>query len=293
MKNQKKIPFLILMVALILSTLACEVSGKAPASGAAGAGSDWTTLYKGIEYKKEVRTSPRPMVIHVVKIDLKEEGIKSLVTPGYADANRPLKAKTTSDFLKGEGVQLAVNGDAFHPWYMLGPIYYPHMGDSVSPYGFAASRGEIYSQDTDEEPTLYLYENNKASINDLIGKTYNAISGTDLLIKNGVVVSDLKNSTAQPRTAVALDRPGRRIIIVIVDGRQPGYSEGATLAEMASLLLENQGYTGMNLDGGGSTTLVISDADGNPQVLNSPVHTGVPGTERPVANHLGFFAKKK
>jgi exopolysaccharide biosynthesis protein len=190
-------------------------------------------------------------------------------------------------------VQIAINGDAFTPWHSLGALgYYPHSGDPVEPTGYAASKGTVYSEDTHSEPTLYIYKTNKASIESVIGKVYNAVSGSKWLIKNGEMVDDLGDS-AQPRTAVALDRPGRRLIIVIVDGRQPGYSEGATLTEMAQLLLDNKGYTGFNLDGGGSTTLVMADENGDPQVINSPIHQGIPGNERPVANHLGIFAKEK
>jgi hypothetical protein len=94
----------------------------------------------------------------------------------------------------------------------------------------------------------------------------------------------------QPRTALAVDKSGRRLVIVVVDGRQPNYSEGATLAELAEILLAHGGYTGMNLDGGGSTTLVMEGRGGRPALLNSPVDQRIPGRARPVGNHLGVFA---
>ncbi|MBK8026408.1 MAG: phosphodiester glycosidase family protein [Chloroflexi bacterium] len=93
-----------------------------------------------------------------------------------------------------------------------------------------------------------------------------------------------------PRTAVAVDQSGRHLILLVVDGRQANYSEGATLDEAANLLLEFGAWDAINLDGGGSTTLVIADSAGNPVQLNSPIHTHVPGRERPVGNHLGLIA---
>ena len=48
----------------------------------------------------------------------------------------------------------------------------------------------------------------------------------------------------------------------------------------------------MNLDGGGSSTMVVEGADGKPRVLNSPIDNHIPGRERPVANHLGFYIGK-
>ena len=49
----------------------------------------------------------------------------------------------------------------------------------------------------------------------------------------------------------------------------------------------------LNLDGGGSSTLVAEDEKKNPVLLNSPIHGRLPpGKERPVANHLGIFARR-
>jgi len=62
--------------------------------------------------------------------------------------------------------------------------------------------------------------------------------------------------------------------------------------EMADLIngmgpnLELGASDAINLDGGGSSTMVVAGEDGTPQVINRPIHTGVPGRERPVANHL-------
>jgi exopolysaccharide biosynthesis protein len=79
---------------------------------------------------------------------------------------------------------------------------------------------------------------------------------------------------------------------MVVDGRQNGYSEGVTFPELGELLISYGVYTGVNLDGGGSSTLVIKGADGKPRVLNSPIDLNVPGKERAVGNHLGLYIKK-
>jgi exopolysaccharide biosynthesis protein len=92
-----------------------------------------------------------------------------------------------------------------------------------------------------------------------------------------------------PRTAVATNQQGDKLWIVVVDGRQPYYSEGVTLAELTQIFIEFGVYTALNLDGGGSTTLVVS-IGGKPTLLNSPIHTRIPTRQRPVANHLGIYA---
>lgn len=77
--------------------------------------------------------------------------------------------------------------------------------------------------------------------------------------------------------------------MVAVDGRQFGYSEGITLSELAAELGARGAYQALNLDGGGSTTLVIEDR-GRPKVLNSPIQARIPTNLRPVVNHLGIYA---
>jgi hypothetical protein len=291
--NVKHSRFFSILVLLLSAAIACDLGGLNPTSVQLGQPEPTQRrLFDGIVYERIVRQQPRPMVIHVVTVDLKADGIDSLVTGGDPDASRPLEAETTSEFLADNNLQLAINGDAFTPWYDLGILgYAPKDGEHVSPLGFAASHGVTYAQDTDEQPTLYLYQNNKASMNVLNGRIYNAISGYELLLWNGDIVEGLDNSRVDPRTAVGLNRAGSKLIIVIVDGRQPGYSEGATLAEMAQILLEQKAFSAMNMDGGGSSTLVIEGEDGEPEVLNSPIHQGIPGNERPVGNHLGFSAR--
>lgn len=255
------------------------------------------TLFEGVTYVRDVRREPRPLVIHVVTVDLDAAGIGFLVTPGDPTRDQPLRARKTSQFLTEFGVQLAVNGDFFSPWYSNSPWdYYPHVGDPVRPKGLAASRGVVYATGRPERPTLYLSRDNRASFDEPMGEVYNAISGRPMLLVAGKVVAqpgdDGYYDDLHPRTAVALDKNARRLIIVVIDGRQPNYSEGVTLAELAEILREYGGDTALNLDGGGSTTLVIEGEAGSPILLNSPIDNRIPGRERPVGNHLGIFARR-
>jgi len=273
-------------VALLLVTWACGLDSRLLQP-------DQTTeqLFEGITYIREVRNDPHDMVYHVITVDLRADGLKALVTPGNTNQDLPLKARTTSEFLQEFNLQIAVNGDGFQPWSANPLNFFPQSGDNVAPLGFAASRGTIYQPEFGAEHTLYIYKNNKASINNEIGKVHNAISGNRLIVDNNTPVENLSDSVLHPRTALGLDRNGRTLIIVVVDGRQPGYSDGASLSGLAEILVDYGAWRGINMDGGGSTTLVIQDENGNPRLLNSPIHQGIPGNERPVGNHLGFFAR--
>jgi hypothetical protein len=85
-----------------------------------------------------------------------------------------------------------------------------------------------------------------------------------------------------PRTAVGIRADGR-ILLVTVDGRQPERSVGMTIAELAALLRELGAVEAINMDGGGSTTMVVRG-----RVVNGPSDlTG----ERPVGDALLVFAR--
>ena len=123
------------------------------------------------------------------------------------------------------------------------------------------------------------------------GDVYNAISGDRMIVRGGKPVAGLDDTTPAPRTAIGLDGSGERLIIIVVDGRQPLYSSGATLKELADYMVLYGAETALNLDGGGSSTLVFEGLFGTARVVNSPIHTRIPGRERPVGNHLGIFIK--
>ena len=60
-----------------------------------------------------------------------------------------------------------------------------------------------------------------------------------------------------PRTAMGYTADGK-LIILAIEGRHPGIAEGATLTETAQLLIELGCVEGLNLDGGGSTCLLVN-----------------------------------
>ena len=249
-------------------------------------------LYEGVVYRRRVHTEPRLWVAHIMVVDLHTDGIRFLVTPpDDKKSENPLNARKTSTFLNDYGLQIAVNGGEFYPWRSNSFFdYYPHEGDPVTPLGFAASRGQKYVQGT--RPVLYISKKNVAQFTKPRGAIFNAISGSHMLVVDGKPVEGLDTEIPAPRTAIGVDYGPDRVVIVVIDGRQPFYSEGATLAQLADLMIEYGVYTAMNMDGGGSSTLVIEDVFGNAKILNSPIDSHIPGRERPVANHLGVYVEQ-
>jgi hypothetical protein len=84
-----------------------------------------------------------------------------------------------------------------------------------------------------------------------------------------------------PRTGVGFTADSSTLIFIVVDGRQSG-SDGMSLPEFADLMIECGIAQGVNLDGGGSSTMVVEG-----EVVNSPSDAG---GERPVGNALLLVA---
>ncbi|WP_371665906.1 phosphodiester glycosidase family protein [Streptomyces sp. NBC_01241] len=96
---------------------------------------------------------------------------------------------------------------------------------------------------------------------------------------NGIPVTAL--TQRHPRTLTGITDDGT-LLLVTVDGRDPGASVGVTLKEAAELMRSLGARDAMNLDGGGSTTMVV-----NGRLRNRPRGAaGAPVRERPVANAL-------
>ncbi len=254
-------------------------------------------IFNGITYNRRVLDGP--IIVYTVRINLRAPGIGFMVTPAEPNGTFKLRAQTTSQYLQRYGLQLAINADYFDPWRDNGFWdYYPHVNDGVNVRGLTVSNGKRYTEGYAPPKTyntLFITKDNHASFVTPQAPIYNAISGNMMLVTKGKAVSiDATNdylTGKHPRTAIALDQSENTLIIVLVDGRQPNYSEGVTIPELEALMLARGAYNALNLDGGGSVTLAIKGQNGLPQVLNSPIHNHIPGNERPVGDHLGVFAK--
>lgn len=256
-------------------------------------------LFQGIHYRREFHTSPRPLMLHIVTVNLKASGLKVLVTPGTPSNNneREIQARTTSEFLRDFKLQLAVNASFFHPFTENTPWnFYPRSGEPVGAVGQAISNGVMYSDPLPNWSVFCISAQQQAQI--LAAETcppgtIQAVAGSSLLVQDGKSVAVQPGAAdsdgVYSRTVVAVDRIGHKLWLLVVDDKQWLYSEGVSLEELAEIAIDLGADAALNLDGGGSTTLVKATPTGY-KILNSPVHTKIPMRERPIANHLGFYA---
>jgi len=122
-----------------------------------------------------------------------------------------------------------------------------------------------------------------------IGGSESAPGGFGLLVDDGRNTANAARVAPHqrhPRTAAGVDAVGQRLLLVVIDGRQPGHSRGMTLPQLADLMIQLGAYDAVNLDGGGSSSFWYADptAGGTQPLTNRPSE----GHFRPVAVHLGI-----
>ncbi|MEB3232397.1 MAG: phosphodiester glycosidase family protein [Leptolyngbyaceae bacterium] len=277
-------------------------------------------LFHGIDYQRHVETSPHPYVIHQITIDLTAAGVQPFVTPPSPQGelpdvtigesgglNRPetaVLAQTTGDFLQRFELQLAINANYFYefeektPWWV-----YPRKGNEVYALGEAIAPNPQnpegpamhYGVPRQNWPALCFAADHRARIEPsgtCPNETRHGIAGRDLLVDHGKALTQFPNQRGDKpyaRAAVGLDATGQQLQIAVIDGKQPHYSEVLLLVDLAQWFEQLAVDRAIALDGGGSSTVVINNGSG-PTLLNAPIQAKWPMTQRPIANHLGFYA---
>ncbi|HPD31214.1 MAG TPA: phosphodiester glycosidase family protein [Phycisphaerae bacterium] len=257
------------------------LTSPVPATGPGEQIGLWQPLFVGVEMCRASTSIPRPMQIRAVRVDCREPTIDFLVTPSNGDEPLDCNARAPSEFLKEFKCQVAINGSVFSPTAS-------RAREPLDVRGLSLSRGNLYSP-PNQYDALLIDRDRKAWIGlspVAVGRAFNGLSGFHAILLDGRNVGT--GNDLEPRSAVGISKDQRYLILMTIDGRQTNYSEGATTTETAEWLRRLGAWNGLNLDGGGSTALVIEGPDGNPLLLSSPSGK----YERWVANHLGVFARR-
>ncbi len=267
----------------------------------------WKTLFPAIQHAtgEADKDEPRLQKVNALKIDTHCRGIRFYTTPSNGPLPKETISQTTGDFLLEHKLQVAINANFFRPCCNKVP-------EPKDLRGLAISEGKIVSPPVSElgvrfSPALLITKDNRCTLKNTSRSTdlsniWTAVAGSFWLVRDGKnVSSEIKPETkaVHPRTAVGLSKDNRYLIMITNDGRQKGYSEGATYKETADWLIRFGAYNGINLDGGGSTTMVADDGKGGYILLNRPIagagvgHKGTPGQQRLNGNSLGVYSRCK
>jgi exopolysaccharide biosynthesis protein len=183
----------------------------------------------------------------------------------------PGSRMATSEIAREEGVMAAVNGTFFNMTEGYN-VHYVRVDDSliaVTDEGEFGIRATGVFTATGEAADILPWGPER--------EDEGAVSAEDAIVSGPLLLDDGRiipldsinfNRNRHPRTMVGITGNGH-VLLVVVDGRQPGYAEGMSLYELRALAHSLGCTDALNLDGGGSTTLVIA-GEGSNGVVNRP-----------------------
>jgi hypothetical protein len=281
--------------------------------------------YQGVTYIDRTETAPRAVHMHVLQIDLTAGGIRFKLSPPAG--SREVVRQTTLDYLKREHAQLAINAQFFWPFpspetdvvvigiaASEGTVYsafespiqtYALIADAPGFNIDAGNRATIVHRDPAQPDRKHVLEP---------VTLWNTLSGSAQIVTDGIVTvpvyQDPQHSIAPlrpggpnqysnqhswynvvtARTAIGLSQDSRTLTLFTVDAR--GGSAGMTVGDVAETLIRDYGvWNALNLDGGGSTSMVVENPATNlPSVVN--VSSDSPAG-RTVGNSLAVFAEPR
>lgn len=221
-----------------------------------------------------------PYSLFVLKVDLKRKDIvlKTLTPDNKPDyALQPLLQMAKMVDAPDKQILAAVNGDFFEwtgrPW---GPVVQD--GNIIKQEFNAADRNyfAVHKDKTISIGGAGTFFSQRSTIQDAIG-------GLERVLRSGSLQSH-SDQSRHPRTLVGYTED-KEVYLVVVDGRRPDYSIGFSHNEGGLLLRALGAVESLNLDGGGSSTLVVEDAVSKELIVRNRYSDASP---RAVANGLAI-----
>ncbi|WVN91962.1 phosphodiester glycosidase family protein [Borrelia turicatae] len=213
-----------------------------------------------------------------VIIKIKNKNLKFIISKPIYDTktnNYYFNGQTTSQFLLSNKVDIAINTS---PYEIKDNIFYPnglYIYDKKIIFNAKKNQGII------------IIKNNQIILNpkqDEIKNSDYGFSGFFPLIKNGKYTKNFKENK-HPRTIIGSDKGNKHLYLITVEGRGANNSKGLSLNEAIDLSLSYGINNSINLDGGGSSTLVTK-SNNSAYKLNAT--SNLFGQERIVPFHLGI-----
>ena len=204
------------------------------------------------DFGSRVNKDPSRDCVCVVLRPMSDEGVTAAMT-----MNRPVPFEVVS--VADTGEDDAFNGVLDDGNYMLYANYYNGNEDLLN---------SLRAMEAGDQVTVTVSADSRWD------EAAYAITGLYTLLRGGEIVASGLSAAAHPYTAVGIREDGAAVFYTI-DGRQSGYSVGATYAQVAERLQELGCVTAVALDGGGSTNLGATlPGSSRFTILNRPSEKG-------------------
>lgn len=246
----------------------------------------------GIRYWLVVKTEPRPMRIHHLCVDLSNPKIEVVAAPAAdPDGGGPSEPRGASGSPGGGPANATLTppmrlADAWRAVALVNANSWQSLPDAdgkrhtnwreglpVEAAGLVVAGGKVRSPAHERFCAFWIDADGKAHVGHLAdaSQAREGVAGFLQLLAAGTNLRVPRpDEPIHPRTALGLDATGRRLTLVVVDGRQEGYSMGMTYPELGEYMKSLGCHDAVNLDGGGSSVMILSGADGSRRIVNDP-----------------------
>lgn len=263
------------------ATVAASVAALLAVVAAAGAHADtitlgsYTPLFQGVA---EATATVDGQSAAVLQINLDAPGISFTTSPLCAgckptSGSNVITKQPTSQFLTSTGVAVAIDANQY--------LTNDGAPTPTAENGLQVSNGSLVNPDKTGYEALLLSQTNQAvfatggSVSSITG-VYNAIAGQQGLILSAGANTNVTDNQSANRAAVGVSQSGQYMYLVEVND--------VGISSEANLLLALGAYNAINLNGGASAELDISNGKGGATVLNGS------GT-KDVGADLGIYAE--
>jgi hypothetical protein len=248
--------------ALVAGTVATDAQASTISLGS------YASLFQGVS---EITATVDGHAAAIVRVDLTAPGIGFTTTGAYSGGPNEVLKQTTGQFLTQTGAQVAIDANRY--------INNDNQPTPTTFSGLEVSNGTVVNPDQNGFASLLIKAGNHASIAsggsaDLTGVQY-AIAGTQGTILTNGVNNAVSDGQSAARAGLGLSQNGQYLYLMDVSG--------VTLGEESDLFYGLGAWNAINLNGGGSAMLDVSNGNGGVTELN---HTA----EKYVGPNLGIYA---
>ncbi len=229
-----------------------------------------------IEYRHEARADPA-LHLHLVTVDLTDPRVQVCAYPSGDDPDGEgfwqMSLQTVRETARKHDLDVAVNANFFmsRQTLQIAGRRVPYFaGNWARAVGWLMSHGKLINTEPAEASVVVDDEGRVtiAKFDKLPEGARHVVSGSQMLLTNGRITA--RGSVLAPHTAAGVNPDRTRLILLVVDGRLLSHSVGMTEPQLAQEMLRLGCSDAINLDGGGSSTLVVREGSGAWEVLNRP-----------------------
>jgi exopolysaccharide biosynthesis protein len=226
------------------------------------------------------------MKAHALRIDLQAPGLEIILPPPMAPGATNYRSQFATDFIRRQDLAVAVSGGPFWP-----EVRWP--GLAIYPVGVMVTDGVRWSPPVGNLHALVFTKDHRVRLSQDqrdLSDVWQEMGGNLIILQHGTNLMEAIPPTATSVVGHSVD--GRILYWLLVDGRQPGWSEGASPVETAEMMKSLGATDALRMDGGSVVTLAKSGFLGA-KVINRPSHPYLTGVQRPIGSFVGIRARPR